>query len=552
MLSFQPVDTGRTPVKTPPQKKQAISYVRFSDARQRVGSSVERQEKMIADWLAQHPDYEVSQLRYKDLAKSGFHGEHIDAGGGFGDLLVAVQEGEIRAGDVVLVEAIDRAGRLSPMRMLKQIISPILEAGVSIITLDDNTEYTEASLEGSQIFLLVAKIQAAHGYSKLLSERVSASYESRRKQARENRVTPKRMTPVWLNSDGSVRENVVPWIKTAFELYVSGVGKTTIAKRLRDSGVPELAKTSGFGVGHWLRNQAVIGKWEVLIDTADHHVIDDVYPVIIEPSLFYKAQIQFEMKKTTRPAKTARHFLVGLVKCGTCGKNYIIQNKYGKPHSMRCITRANQQACSNSHNVPKPVLDKIYSYTSVKAALEAIAQQQMGVNDKEIVTREAELHELSKKVASLLQTVDAVGFMPELATKLKEAQKAREAAENALVILRSTVVAPPAQGWNEMGKLWTLEAEDSQRLAAMLRTVGYSITVNADGQITSSHSNGVYRYDGVDRRQDKYKLMAGERLILVSKGNEADYPYHEPFQSDEPAESVWDETDYADLHQQHQ
>jgi len=541
----------KKPVKSSAQKKQAISYVRFSDARQRVGSSVERQEKMIADWLALHPDYEVSQLRYKDLAKSGFHGEHIVAGGGFGDLLVAVQEGEIRAGDVVLVEAIDRAGRLAPMRMLKLIISPILEAGVSIITLDDNTEYTEASLEGPQIFLLIAKIQAAHGYSKLLSERVSASYESRRKQAKENGTTPKRMTPVWLNSDGTVIEEVVPWIKTAFELYVSGVGKTTIAKRLRESGVPALAKASGFGVGHWLKNQAVIGKWEVLIDTADYHVIDDVYPVIIEPSLFYKAQIRAEKMKTERPIKTARHFMVGLVKCGACGKNYIIQNKDGKPHSMRCITRANQQACSNSHIVPKPAIDAIYSYTSIAAALEAISNQQMGVNDKEIVTREAELHELSRKVASLLQTVDAVGFMPELAAKLKEAKSAREAAENALVILRSTVVAPQGSGWNEMGKLWTLEREDSQRLAAMLRGVGYAITVNPDGRITSSHTDIVYRYLGVDRKEDKYKLMANDKLMLVRKGSVEDYPYFEPFQEIE-GEATWDEADYENLRQQYE
>ncbi|ETK18226.1 recombinase [Pseudomonas sp. FH4] len=507
---------------------------------------------MIAEWLAANPDYSNTDLKFSDLAKSGFHGEHVKEGGGFGKLLLAVEAGVIKAGDVVLVEAIDRTGRLQALDMLTQVIAPILQAGVSIITLDDNTTYTKESVGGAQIFLLVAKIQAAHGYSQALSERVAASYKLRREQAKKSGVTPKRMTPVWLNSDGSVRDDVAPWIKTAFELYVSGVGKAAVAKRMRESGVERLAKASGPGVGGWLRNKSVIGKWETQPDTPEHQIIDDVYPSIIEPSLFYKAQLHAEKMKTQRPKKTAKHFLVGLVRCGECGKSYVMQNKDGAPHTMRCITRAQKLGCDNSHSVPKPVLDKIYSDTSVKAALEAIAQQQMGVNDKEIVTREAELQELSRRVTSLLQTVDAVGFMPELATKLKEAQKAREGAENALVILRSTVVAPPAQGWNEMGKLWTLEADDSQRLAAMLRTVGYSITVNANGQITSSHSNAMYRYDGVDRRKNRYKLIAGERLILVSKGDEAGYPYHEPFQSDEPADLVWDEADYADLHQQYQ
>jgi DNA invertase Pin-like site-specific DNA recombinase len=531
--------------------KQAISYIRFSSDRQRGGSSVERQESMIVTWLSNHPDFTLSDLKFKDLGKSGYHGKHIEAGGGFGKLLIAIEEGVIRAGDVVLVEALDRAGRLEPLDMLTLIIAPILKAGVSIITLDDDMEYTKASVGGTQIFLLVAKIQAAHGYSQALARRVSDSYESRRAKAKSG-VTPKRMTPVWLNSDGTVRDDVAPWIKLAFELYVDGVGKATIAKRMRESGVERLKKCSGPGVEGWLRNKAVIGKWETLPGTPDHQIIDDVYPLIIEPALFYKAQIRAEQMKTIRPVKTAAHFLVGLVRCGSCGKNYIIQNKNGVPHSMRCRTRQNLKGCDNSHIVPKPVMDAIYSYTSVRAARQAVAQQQMGVNEKEIISREAELMALAKKVENLALTVSEVGPMPEIIAALKQAQREREIAEKALILLRVTVVPPAAHGWKEIGEVWKLEKEDPQRLAAMLRTVGYSITVNADGRITSSHSSGVYRYAGVDRREDKYKLMADSRLILVTKNSNEDYPYWEPFDSDEPAESVWTDEDYAYLQRQYE
>lgn len=530
--------------------KQAVSYVRFSSDRQKHGSSVERQEAMIADWLSEHPEFVLSRLSYRDLGKSGYHGEHIEAGGGFGDLLVAVQEGAIKAGDVILVEALDRAGRLEPLEMLTLIIAPILKAGVSIITLDDNTEYTKASVGGTQIFLLVAKIQAAHGYSQALARRVSDSYAIRRANALKGE-TPKRMTPVWLNSDGSVREDVAPWIKLAFEWYVSGLGKATIAKRLRESGVERLAKCSGPGVGGWLVNKAAIGKWETLPGTPDHQIIDDVYPAIIEPSLFYRAQLHAEKVKTQRPVKTASNFLVGLVKCGSCGKNYIVQNLHGKPHSMRCRTRQILKNCENSHIVPKPVLDMIYSRTSVKAAKQAVAQQQLGVNEKEIIGREAELVALAKKVENLTRTVTEVGPMPELVTALRQAQSERETAETALVLLRATVVAPGAQGWKEQGEAWRLEKEDPQRLAAMLRTVGYSITINADGRITSSHSNVVFRYQSVERRTGQYRLLSGDKLLLIDKESDTDYPYWEPFEPEEPAESVWLDEDYADLQRQY-
>lgn len=500
---------------------------------------------MIADWLTAHPDYALGNLSYKDLGKSGYHGEHIEAGGGFGDLLVAVEEGEIKSGDVVLVEAIDRAGRLPFMKMLKLIISPILEAGVSIVTLDDNTEYTEASLEGPQIFLLVAKIQAAHAYSKTLSSRVEASYVKRREDAKEGKQV-KRWTPVWLTTEGEVIERIAVRIKEAFELYVSGVGKASIAVRMRETGEPELAKASGPGVEGWLRNKTAIGYW---------NDIPNAYKPIIEPSLFHKAQIRAEKMKTQRPVKTAKHFLVGLVRCGSCGKSYIIQNKDGVPHSMRCRTRQQLKTCENSHIVPKPVMDAIYRYTSVRAADEAIAQQQMGVNEKEIIIHEAKLLTLNKECEHLVQMVKEFGLNDDNREAYKLALAEREAAENALIVLRSTATTPAnsfVKYWQDKGRVPDLERDDPQQLAAMLRTVDYAIMINADGRITSSHSDTVYRYKGVDRREDKYKLMCGDKLVLVPKASSVEYPDYEPDEPDAVAESIWTDEDYEDLRRQYE
>lgn len=531
--------------------KQAISYVRFSSDRQKHGSSIERQEGMIADWLTKHPGYAVSDLKFSDLGKSGYHGEHIKEAGGFGKLLKALEDGFIRAGDVVLVEAIDRTGRLEPMDMLTLVINPILKAGVSIITLDDNTTYSQASVNTAQIFLLVAKIQAAHGYSAALSARVADSYKKRRKDAAQLGIVPRRITPVWLNPDGTERPDVVPWIKKAFEMYVDGMGKAMIAKRMRESGVERLAKSSGPGVEGWLRNKAVIGKWETLEGTPAHQIIDDIYPVIIEPSLFYKAQVHAEKLKTQRPIRTANHFLVGLVRCGGCDKNYIFQNKDGKPHSMRCRTRQSQNECINSHCVPKPVLDTIYRQTSMTAAMEALQQQQMGVDEKEIVTREAELLAIAKRIDGLVEALTQTGPIPEVIQALKQSRIEREAAENALVILKSTVISPAGEYWSGVGKVWDLATDDAQRLSAMLRNVGYHITVKPSGEITSSHSEVLYRYIGVDRALDMYKLLADGKLIMIRKPYVADYPYQEAFK-DVGSENTWDEADYENLRLQYE
>ena len=201
----------------------AFSYSRFSSVTQKRGSSLERQKSMVSEWHVRHPEYSSSELTFQDLGKSGWKGEHIKEGGGFADLLAAVTAGVIQEGDAVLVESVDRAGRLDTLDMLTRVISPILRAGVSIITLDDNVIYTRQSLDGGPIYILLGKIQAARQYSDNLSRRLKGSYDSRRRLANEGK-TPKRNTPAWLTSKGEVVVEVAAQVKLAFELYASGLG----------------------------------------------------------------------------------------------------------------------------------------------------------------------------------------------------------------------------------------------------------------------------------------------------------------------------------------
>lgn len=518
----------------------AFSYARFSSAIQKKGSSLERQQAMVASWFLHHPEYSLSELTFQDLGKSGWKGEHIKEGGGFAELLAAVKAGVIQKGDAVLVEAIDRTGRLPVLEMLSSVVSPILRAGVSIITLEDGVVFTEASLnEGGHIYILVGKIQAARQYSDNLSRRLKASYDSRRRLAAEGK-TPKRSTPVWLTSEGVVIPEVAAQVKLAFELYASGLGKAVIAKRMRESGVQALAKCSGPGVEGWLRNEAVIGRWNGA----------QVYPPIIDLSLYHRAQLEGEKRKTAPRAKTATHFLVGLVKCGCCGHNFIMRTIRGVQVSMRCRKRQELTGCQNAKVIPKEIIDTVYKYTSFTAALEVVKRERSGVNENAIIAAEARLLEVSKQMQELSSAIRTVGAIPELLSELQQAKDAREITERELAVLKATVV-PAANGWIEQGKVWELERHDPQRLSAMLRGVGYSITIHPDGRLVSSHIEVVYRYAGVDRRTNKYKLMQNDKLLLVLKGSDEDDLYHEPFQ-EVGGEATWDAEDYENLRLQYE
>lgn len=523
----------------------AISYIRFSSDRQKHGTSTDRQEEMVTNWLVRNPDYTRSNLKYKDVAKSGYKGEHIKDGGGFAKLLQAVEAGDIQAGDVVLCEAMDRAGRLESLDMLTKVIAPILYAGVSIITLDDNTAYTKASVNTPQIHLLLAKIQAAHGYSQALSDRIKSNYATRIKNAKETGKV-KRNTPIWLNSDGEPNETVVPWIKQVFELYVSGVGKNAIANRLRASGVPELATCSGPTIESWLRNQAVIGHWEYgreaviaaekrnskLKDGAapepipETTIIRGVYPPIITDELFLLAQQRKKAAATKPRERTSKHFLVGLVKCGTCSSNYIIHHKDGKPNNMRCGLhhRLKSAGCSNAETIPYQVVHKVYmitAYSSVGKALQAI---QLTENDKRKLALNSERNEVTSAIERLVKLALRIDS-PEIEVELEAAEQRRKSIDEELSILeRSDNTVKPRSHTTEA--YYNLAAEhdglfrdDPVKLSALLKQAGYTITVSEGRTLLVSDYKIPFIYAGTVRKGNQtlgYRLFENNHEFVIS------------------------------------
>ncbi|MDF3872704.1 recombinase family protein [Pseudomonas putida] len=504
----------------------AIPYIRFSSARQTKGTSTERQQQMVTQWLKDHPDYTESPLTYEDLGKSGYHGEHLKDTSGFAKLLQAVEAGSIKAGDVVLVEAIDRAGRLSPMLMLKRVIIPIIEAGVSIITLDDKVTYDESSVEGGHLFLLVAKIQAAHSYSKALSERTKASYAIRREQAKATGKV-KRHTPIWLTSEGEVIEHIAVHVRQAFELYVSGVGKTAIANRLRASGVAELATCSGPTVEAWLRNQAVVGCWEYGKDNSDvqSEIIRGVYPAVVSDELFLQAQQRKKAVATKPRERTSKHFLVGLVKCGACGSNYVIHHKDGKPNNMRCVRhhRLKSAGCSNAETVPYQVVYKMYTATAHMSIGKALNAIQLTENDKRKLALTVERDEViasSARLAKVLAKIDS----PAIEAELDVANERRKAIDEELSILDRVVEQPVRRQTFDIIHNSAVEhdrmfRDDPIQLSALLRQAGYAITVHEGRTLFVSGDDVPLIYIGTVRKGNQtlgYRILEGGHEFVIS------------------------------------
>lgn len=481
---------------------KAISYIRFSTGKQAKGSSHERQTAMLARWIDENDQYTLSSESFKDLGISGFSGKHLKSG--FGKLLAAIENGSIQPGDVILVEAMDRAGRMDMADMLDLLI-PILKAGVSIVTLDDKNMYNRESINGSHIYILASKLQAAYQYSDTLSRRMKASYSSRKKAAAEG-ITPKRNTPVWLTSEGVLIPEIAPLVKQAFEDYASGLGERRIFERIFEGNDnPLLARMAPSTVKRWMTNRTAIGEW---------NGIPNVYPAVIEPELFYRVQKRMEDKFSPRGAPT-KHRFTGLVVCAECGKNFNTKHYQATGlTSMECSSRARRGAtgCSNNRSIPEPIIDLAFRLTNAKHILKALEGQQLTASQKRGMELDGEIGEVNKKIKRI------IGFMEnldeadgdELASKYASLQAERrvlQSEKEGLAVDDSASIMDKVKNMTDFTK-------DPMKANALLQSVGYQLVCHVDGRVT--FENETFMYEGWGRAEDVHKVLLpdGKKIKL--------------------------------------
>ena len=94
-----------------------------------------------------------------------------------GLFLQAAKEGKVPKGSVLLVEAFDRLTR-SPPLVAVNLLSDIVRAGITIVTIRDKKAYTEESLNTNlaDLMMSVVLLMAAHEEVKHRAARVRDDY----------------------------------------------------------------------------------------------------------------------------------------------------------------------------------------------------------------------------------------------------------------------------------------------------------------------------------------------------------------------------------------
>ena len=212
--------------------KNAILYLRYSTAEQAEGQSEQRQTQGAERWCKEHGENLIKI--YKDLGISG--GKSSDDRKGLSALLNDLTRGNVPK--FLLIEDVDRISRMLPLDSLN-LISKILEFGVTIVSLRDNQILNKDNWQSSQSFLILSlKTTLANEERQKRIFRGKAAWKQKRADCAEMIYTKK--VPSWLEvkNDKIIKiPKHVATVKKLFKLANDGFGIVTIIRMFNEQGV---------------------------------------------------------------------------------------------------------------------------------------------------------------------------------------------------------------------------------------------------------------------------------------------------------------------------
>lgn len=318
---------------------RVYSYIRFSDAKQAIGASSERQAAYATKWAKDHSLTLDDELSMRDEGLSAFHQRHVKKGA-LGVFLRAVEEGKVSPKSVLIVEGLDRLSRADPIDAQAQL-TQIINAGISVVTAEDDKTYSRATLKANPFDLIhsLLKMIRANEESETKSRRVR---DALRRQC-QDWISGKRRglirfgnTPGWLHVvDGKwelIHERAAA-VKAAVDLYRRGKGASTIAMTLHERGLSVSNGEPNSGhIVRMLSQRALIGEKRIELD-GETFVLGNYYPMVISAAVFDDLQQIAASRSRVVGIKGAIPPVLtgtGVTMCGYCGASMKSQNMQNK------------------------------------------------------------------------------------------------------------------------------------------------------------------------------------------------------------------------------
>ncbi len=343
---------------------KAYSYVRFSRPEQARGDSLRRQIE-AARRYANERGLDLDD-KMRDLGVQAFRGQNRTEGA-LRKFLDLVKDRKIETGSYLIIESLDRLSREAVIEALPRFLD-LINAGIVVVTLDDNQEYSRERVGNDWTSLIVslAQMARAHNESLAKSQRLGAVWRQKKQHdAREEGKPITRRLPAWLrvSRDGSeiyVAPEAARTIERIFTDYIAGVGADAMARRFNEEEVPTIGHADGWHKSYIqkiLKNRAVIGEYQPHTRAengkriAEGEPIRNYYPPVIGSHIFRRAQEVGAARRTNHSGRRGHNFpnlFQGLAYCQFCGGKMNFFNKGGGETYLACgVARRRAPGCDH-------------------------------------------------------------------------------------------------------------------------------------------------------------------------------------------------------------
>lgn len=276
------------------------------------------------------------------------------------------------------------------------------QLGIEVISITENIGDDKMSV------LIEAFIEAMDEYYSInLAEEVKKGMTEKATRGEYQTAPPLGYTKI-PGQPLQIAEEEAKYIRYAFEQYLAGVGFFSIAGKLNTMGFKTKRgnKIENRTVEYILNNPIYKGyvRWTPsgktlsnrIYDSKDTMIVKSDHVPIISEEMFDKANEKLvsdraRRKSGDRPAETKKHYLSGILKCGSCGSTMA----YAQANNgFQCIKYAHG-ICKPSHSIQankieKAILDELDRLSSSGVYIENIRNLADFTNERELIRKEIE------------------------------------------------------------------------------------------------------------------------------------------------------------------
>lgn len=361
-------------------------YIRLSreDGDKEESDSVSNQKKLLTEYIENHPEFLLTDIYIDD----GYSGTNFERP----EFKRMIQEIENKRINCVIVKDLSRFGRdyIDTGRYLERYFPNM---GVRFISLSDGID----SMKQAYDMLLPIKNIFNEQYARDISKKIQATVRIKQQSGEfigSFASYGYKKSPVDKNKL-IIDEYSASIVKRIFEMYVSGMGKQRIARRLTEEGIPcpsaykELCgdkyKNSNYkNKQYWtystvnsiLHKEMYIGNMvqgtkhqqmrssQVTVDKEDWIIVKGTHEPIIDIDTWNKTQLLLKRRTRNLDLITNQSIFAGFIRCGDCdaamAKVSWAKADGTKSYSFYCGTykRYGKKYCT-PHTMPMKVLEDI-------------------------------------------------------------------------------------------------------------------------------------------------------------------------------------------------